>query len=798
MQVQKTILWLISSLLLIGNVANAADVYETRADSIYDHMTDVQRLRQLIWISTPSNRTLPLDDQYGGIYYEEPLAVANDHAHNTVAVQLDARMNPVVEDLKELPDMYTLAAVDQKDLLTTYFYFLRVASQERGIDHLVLPDPEDDGSRIAGLLQKMHAFDPDFYLYKSSLFFSYTKDSKKKNELIETYAGNQYWVLRLEEAETMAKPLERYSEKIMLEVDMVDRIKASILAQMQSLPEELTYLRLPDKMAAAISRASVIPLQKESGILPLKRDTVCLITDDPFNELAMMTRKYAYLITDHHGIQKSHAPILIDNTSVVPSGLLTASRTVIFLGEMRNAASFTEIMDAALIYMHPSEQYGYLIPQQLFGTADASGKMPYAQSPLAALGNQPIYGNHSLGYAPAEQYGLDKQALEKIQSILEETIHANCAPGGQLAVAVDGSILINEPFGYLTYDSLVPVDRSTLYDLASVTKVTATLLAVMKLYETGKLDLDQTLGYYLPAYQNTNKQNITIRALLAHNGGLKAYLPFWEQTLSPDFIDAFYYNSEEDKKADRRSYGVKPGPVLTDSLRNWIRQSPLAKYDSVPGYLYSDLGYMILQEVVEKISDQKLDVFVDKNFYEPLGLHRLTFNPLKKGFERYEIAPTEYDYQFRKELVWGEVHDRNAAAFGGVSGHAGLFGTAGDLLVIYQMLLQGGDYGGRQLLQPATIAYFNQRFFPGNGRALGWDKRDERRGNASAWATDISFGHTGFTGTMVWTDPEYDLVFVFLSNRVYPNANNYQLIRRNIRTRIQDVVYESLLAKWIK
>jgi CubicO group peptidase (beta-lactamase class C family) len=207
---------------------------------------------------------------------------------------------------------------------------------------------------------------------------------------------------------------------------------------------------------------------------------------------------------------------------------------------------------------------------------------------------------------------------------------------------------------------------------------------------------------------------------------------------------------------------------------------------------------MILHQLVQVVSGNTLDEYLFKNFYEPLGLKRICFNPMDHGFERFEIAPTEYDYYFRDELVWGEVHDRNAAVFGGVAGHAGLFSNARELLTIMQTLVQGGSYGGHQLLLPATINYFNQQFYPNNRRALGWDKLDEGLKNFSTFSSPASFGHTGFTGTMVWADPLYNLTFVFLSNRIYPNANNHKLNRLDIRTRLQDVVYEALITKWIK
>ncbi|REE01501.1 CubicO group peptidase (beta-lactamase class C family) [Marinoscillum furvescens DSM 4134] len=777
-----------SSVILLGGVQASESV-----DSLYRQLSDVERVQQLLWADYSQSQSPIYERDFAGIYFDKPLQTAVTRANQLIAVQLDDRLNPLLNELHNLPDLYTLASLSRSDLLSTYFHYLKSVSQDRGIDFLVLPPMPDTLNRSALVLRQMQAHDPAFFLAREQLAF---EPVRKRKEMAQLLQENLFWVMSTEEQSEVQRKLSRYAERLLDETPVEVRVKRML--RLRHEPRTLKPARpLPNQLGMAMSRASVVPLQREHGVLPLEVDTVCFLTNEPYGATANMLRKYAYVITEYVGINHAKAPIVLDNNAFVPEGLSTEGRQLIFIGEISHAKDLLSQLDAALLYSLESDIYNYLIPQQLFGATEATGKLPYDFPELAGFSNEPVAGKLKLGYAHPEMSGLDKEARDKIEAIVGEAIQTGSTPGAQLAIAVDGSIVLDEAYGFLTYDSLLPVDRSTLYDLASVTKVSATLLAVMKLYEQGKIHLDSSLSHYLPAYQESNKSDITIRALLAHNAGLRPYVPFWQKALSADRLEAFYYETEADLLSDKRSYGIRPTPVLIDSLKNWIVQSRLLNYDSVPHYSYSDIGFMVLHQVVEAVSGESMESFLTKHFYQPLGLTRLAFNPLEKGFDLFEIAPTEYDYYFRDELVWGVVHDRNAAVFGGVAGHAGLFANAHELLVVLQTLLQGGSYAEQQLLSPTTIDYFNRRFFPDNRRALGWDKKDDRLGNASRLATEQSFGHTGFTGTMVWADPAYNLIFVFLSNRIHPNADNYQLITRDIRTRIQDVVYEALLAKWM-
>ena len=360
----------------------------------------------------------------------------------------------------------------------------------------------------------------------------------------------------------------------------------------------------------------------------------------------------------------------------------------------------------------------------------------------------------------------------RIDSLVQHAIDAHATPGCQIAVMHKGRLVLNRAYGQLTYDSgSAEVTTSTLYDVASLTKVCATTLAVMKLIDQGKISLGDRLSRYLPYLKDTDKERITIKEALSHCAGLKAYDALWQQTTN------------------------------RDSILLLIAQSSL---NADKSYCYSDFGFMLLADMVERVSGLSLDTYVSRYFYQPMGLQNTLFNPMKtgdgnEGYIRAEIAPTEQDSSRQEHLgfIWGSVHDPNAYAMGGVSGHAGLFSTAAEVARLMQMLLNGGELDGHRYLNRKTIETFTSRHFEkqGNRRALGFDKQllaPSPNGQVCPEASQASYGHTGFTGTIVWVDPEYDLVYVFLSNRVHPSASTNKLAQMNTRTEIQSIIYNDI------
>lgn len=459
---------------------------------------------------------------------------------------------------------------------------------------------------------------------------------------------------------------------------------------------------------------------------------------------------------------------LNDHTNVV----------IVFLGNAVDAHEFEAFNNK--IFVHEDNFFTQQIAaQQVFGALNSG------------------YGIQRLTYSTPEMQEMDSKVLKKIDQIVNEAISRSATPGCQVLVARNGSVIMEKGYGYYTYDSIMPVDTRTIYDLASITKVVATTQAIMKLSEQGKIDLDSTLGAYLPELNGSNKSSLVIKDVLAHQSGLRAFYPFWINTIDDEDHIVYYYNDKPNENYHNTvAYGMFAAEDLKDSLWHWTIETKLRKkrnkykpYD----YKYSDLGFYLLQVLVERITDMPMDVYVDSVFYKPMGMSTLSFNPLCK-YPLKRITPTERDTEFRHVLVWGTVHDQIAAMKGGVSGHAGLFSNAHDIAKIMQMQLQDGSYGGRQFLQKETIEKFTAQQFEGNRRGLGWDKPEngDNYNPASRYAAFDSFGHSGFTGTIVWADPTFNLVFVFLSNRIYPNIDNNKLIDFNIRKRINDVVYESM------
>src|SRR5574344_1526868 len=386
-------------------------------------------------------------------------------------------------------------------------------------------------------------------------------------------------------------------------------------------------------------------------------------------------------------------------------------------------------------------------------------------------------------YSGVREMGMDVNCFKMIDSIVTMGIEKGAYPGCQILVARNGKIIYNEGYGHQTYEASSPaVDTATIYDLASLTKVTATTFAVMKLVDAGKIKLDDPLSRYLPYLKHTNKKHLTIRAVLSHNARLKAFDSYYKN------VDADCANCSLDAHNALRSDNCR------DAVMKLVTESDLNKDNK---YLYSDLGFMLLADMVRVVSGQTLDIFMQQQFYGPMGMINTTFCPRLHNVDTTRIAPTEKDTYYRHRLLRGEVHDPNAAAMGGVSGHAGLFSTATDIYCLYQMMLDGGVYKNHRYLSTDVIETFNQRYFTnkGNRRALGFDKPliHGRSTHVASEATQSSYGHTGFTGTMVWVDPKYNLVYIFLSNRVYPDATTNKLAQLDIRTNIQSLIYQSII-----
>ena len=443
-----------------------------------------------------------------------------------------------------------------------------------------------------------------------------------------------------------------------------------------------------------------------------------------------------------------------------------------------------------------------------------------ANDAFSVTGKDTISPNTSTLYSP-EDVGMNSVKLTRIDSIVKDGIKTRVFPGCQVLVLKEGKPVYDKCFGNYTYESTQKVKPTTMYDLASLSKTTGTLLAIMKLYDNGKLKLPDKASKYLSFLRGTDKANITITELLFHESGLPASLPFYrlaiEKTNKPSVVTS----------TPRTTSGVQERNKIVNPIfkfkDDWVSKFPSAEYglqvsDSfyvsnrfhqaamqmIAGtrlysktYCYSCVNFILLKEIVETISSTSLDVFLDKEFYTPMKLNNMAYLPLRK-YKKEDIAPTLKRDFLRNGTIQGYVHDPDAAFLGGVSGNAGLFASARDVARVYQMLLNNGEIDGRRYLSPETCRLFTTTTSKSGRRDLGYDKpvpTNPKHNPCCISAPSAVYGHTGYTGTCCWVDPVNRLVYVFLSNRTYPDDGVNKLAKTGIRTKIQEVIYQSMKKK---
>ncbi|MBB6236205.1 CubicO group peptidase (beta-lactamase class C family) [Pedobacter sp. AK013] len=426
-----------------------------------------------------------------------------------------------------------------------------------------------------------------------------------------------------------------------------------------------------------------------------------------------------------------------------------------------------------------------VVPQYIFGGIAAVNKLTTAFSARYTMGAGFVTTATRLKYTVPEDAGINSNNLKEIDAIASEAITQKATPGMVVLVAKDGKVIFNKAYGTHTYDTNVPDKVTDIFDLASVTKVTATTPAVMRLFEEGKLKLDTNIGAYIPKARTTPMNNIQVREVMLHQAGFIRYIPFHDYIKTGDYSrdsSAAYPT----KVAD--NYYIKKG-FFKDFMWPKMLNSPIKTRGK---YVYSDISMYVMKDIVEHISEEPLNQYTYENFYKPLGMQTAGFLP-RNRFKPEQIIPTEDDKYFRKTLLVGYVHDQGAALAGGVSGHAGLFASANDLAIIYQMLLNRGTYGGVEYFKDTTVDMFTSKQSNVSRRGLGFDRwdPDSTKHYPSDLASPQTYGHTGYTGTCVWVDPSRGLVYIFLSNRVNPTVTD-KLSNLKIRGRIQDVVNKAI------
>lgn len=441
------------------------------------------------------------------------------------------------------------------------------------------------------------------------------------------------------------------------------------------------------------------------------------------------------------------------------------------------------------------------VASAIFGGLTIDGSLPVTASPQFKEGMGEIVPYITrFGFALPEEMGMSSYVLNKIDSLAKSVVQMRIVPGFAVAVLRGDKIVWEKGYGKTDFsaagDSIDPLVHT--YDLASVTKICATTLIAMQMYEQGNLDLDRTIGEYLPEFQNSNKSYLTVRELLQHSSGLKAWIPFYLTTYSDPAKTRLRTDLYAFSRSDKFSIEVAPNLFLRsdykDSIWQVIKNSDLGPRNHL---VYSDLSMIILGKIIESQVGTTLEDYACTHFYQPMGMASTSYNPGQKG-TAFACPPTEIDDEWRKCVVKGYVHDPAAAILGGVSGNAGLFSSVYDVCKLLYMVKSGGQYGQHVFLEPQTIKKFSSKQVDFSRRGLGFDKPNsdaERSGQVSPYASEQAYGHLGFTGNSVWIDPEYDLVFVFLSNRTYPSAKDKNFNRKHVRREVMDLVYESMLKK---
>lgn len=547
------------------------------------------------------------------------------------------------------------------------------------------------------------------------------------------------------------------------------------------------------KMAGNYTQIEHFYLPKDATPADLKR-----LLDD--------LRPYNFVIGGIHGINrypgKSYGISTIQSEAVKAISILKKSAFVFF----GNAYALKYIepaakADALVVAYEDSELTQELAAQMLFGAVDAKGKLPVSAGSLFKSGEGTEVKNIGrLKYTIPEETGIRSSLLDKrIDGIARQGLDNRAYPGCQVLIAKDGKVIFHKCYGFLTYKNDEPVNPENLYDLASITKISASTPALMKLFSEGKINIDEPMSKYWPDWIGSNKEKIIWRDILAHQGRLQAWLPSYHDHLKKNgTLKPSVFRNHPSKEFDVRiSSDLYMNQNYQDSIYKRIKDSPLL---SSKKYVYSDLSFIICPKIVENITGQEFEKFLKDTFYLPLGAYSFTYNPYKY-YPISQIVPTENDNVFRREVIRGYVHDETAAMLGGISGHAGLFATVNDMAKLMQMYLQKGQYAGKRYIPEKTMTEFTRCQYPQNGnrRGLGFDKpylgNSERKLEDAYPAPDAgknSFGHTGFTGTFVWADPDNQLLLIFFTNRVTPTRENTKLTDMNLRTEMHQAIYDCI------
>ncbi|MBO7133346.1 MAG: serine hydrolase [Bacteroidales bacterium] len=434
--------------------------------------------------------------------------------------------------------------------------------------------------------------------------------------------------------------------------------------------------------------------------------------------------------------------------------------------------------------------------QLIFGGIPANGVLPVSATENIKEGMGEKTQKIRLKYSKIpEDAGVKSEVIQKVDSIFRSGLNTKAYPGGQVVLVRNGIVIYQKSMGYHTYEEKTKVDDFDVYDLASLTKVIATTSDIITLYDEGKFTIKDKVSDYYDLWKNSNKSHLTFEQVLTHRSGLRSWIPFYKKTMAEEVYPTVYSYTKSEKFSIQVAENMYMAKSYKDEMFRLIRESAL---ENKGKYVYSDLGFIVMPYVIENLTGEKYVEYTYRKIFAPLGAYSLCFNPLDK-YDKENIVPTEDDNYFRMQLLHGHVHDQAAAMLGGVSGHAGLFGTANDLAKIMEIYLENGKYGGVQYFSDTAVQRFTEYHYEPTfcRRALCWDKPvpDRTKGNGSKSSSDKSFGHTGYTGTLVWADPEYNMAVVVLTNRVHTTSENGKIMKQNIRTNIEEALYNAIVNK---
>lgn len=510
---------------------------------------------------------------------------------------------------------------------------------------------------------------------------------------------------------------------------------------------------------------------------------IIISVDNPFRKKRGSRKEYKKLISN----MQKQITILSKNKDVI----LNYMGNPYLLYEFGKDTNF----DAILISYQRNEISQQFVAATIFGANSPTGILPVNISDKYKIKTSLTYNDISrLSYSVPELEGMDSNTLRYIDSLMKDVIKDKVTPGAQILIAKNGKIVYNKSFGYKTYKKENKIKNSYLYDVSSITKILASVPMMMKMKERGDIDLDTPIEKYLPELKKTNKAKMTLRKMMADNTNLMRWNTYYKKTLNKNGTPSkkyykFNYDNEHTIKVSDNLYLQKD--VINDIYKDVINSplKPNTKHKS------GSLPYYFLKKIVEK--KEKYNTFskiIERTLYEPMGINRIIYKP-KNKFSKKEIVPSEITKDFRNRTLYGEVNDLETAMQGGVSGHSGIFANSYSVAVMMQMYLQGGYYGGKRYFKESTVREFTkcQYCYNGNRRGIGFDKPQlSGAGPAYSGVSFLSFGQTGYTGTMAWADPDKKLVYIFLSNRTYPESKNNKLVKQNVRTEIQKIIYKSI------